>query len=322
MKKVSVYIIVIVLLIGITIKSVFMDEFNQDGIYFKLSVQDDIPLKHSLNAFGIKLKSQLDREEIVYDYIKVENDKLIFEYLDQDDILKLEKVLNNYSSIFKIEKNEYIYALSFLPVYIKREEENLLEDTKKILEKRLETAGLYNRLFDVFVRDKTSIKISKNKFIEIAIPHLCNKCPEQREVKLLGMVGYFSMMPVDDNNTVQEDALPISDSSFIRKASVVFTNDKPQLKIQLTNEGTKLLAEYTERNILKKIALVIDGKSYAMPRIIEGIWNGTFTIDSENLTVQEIHDFTLVLNSGVLPSSIQIVNKRSIIWDSNKFCLE
>jgi hypothetical protein len=105
MKKISI-ILIILILIGIIIKIVFIDDFNQKGIYLKFSIDEEVPLNQRLNSFAIKIKNDLDKEDIVYDYIKIEKNKLIFENLDENDNSKIDKILNNYSFIFNIEKNK------------------------------------------------------------------------------------------------------------------------------------------------------------------------------------------------------------------------
>jgi preprotein translocase subunit SecD len=112
-------------------------------------------------------------------------------------------------------------------------------------------------------------------------------------------------MSVNDEDKVLKNSIPIIDSSLLKKVSLVFKDEKAQLNIHLNKKGTKILADYTEINILKKIAIVIDDKVYSIPRIMDSIWNGTFLVDLEALTAQEIHDLALVLNSGVLPSIIR-----------------
>lgn len=312
MKKILLFIAIIVL-IGISVKTIFLDEFNQDGIYLKLSIDEKLSIKQRLNSFAIKIQSQLDREEILYDDIKIEQNKLIFEYLDGDDNLKIDKILNNYKSIVNIEKNEFIYTLSFLSRYVQDEEQKLLKNTKKVLENRLEEAGLYNRLFDIFLSEKATIKISENKFIEITIPKLCNKCSAERVKQMLGAVGYFSIMPLNDNDEIQKSSIPIIDSSFLKKALLVFKDDKAELNIQLDTNGAKILADYTARNILKKIAIVIDDKIYATPRIMDNIRNDSFVVELEGLKSKDIYDLVLVLNNRVLSSKIRfdMVKKRS-----------
>jgi len=172
--------------------------------------------------------------------------------------------------------------------------------------------GIYKTLFDGFLREKTTVIMGDDEFIEITIPKLCDKCPKDKVEKILGSLGYFSLMPLNDNDELMKDSVPIIDSSMLKKASLIFKDDKPQLNIQINEYGTKILANYTERNILKKMAIVVDNKIYAMPRIVEGIWNGSFVLGLEDMSNQEIHDLALILNSGVLVSAIRVEKKYSI----------
>jgi len=317
MKKVLLLIVTIIL-IGIGIKSIFFDEFNQNGIYLKLSTDDEWSSHQRLNAFAIKIKSQLDKEDIVYDYMKVEDNKLIFENLDEGDSEKIAKILQNYNAIFNIKRDGFTYSFSFSSSYLKKEKAKSLESAKKILEKRLEQAGLYNRMFDIFLSEKLTIEISENKFIEITIPKLCKKCPELRVNQWIGSVGYFSLMPVNDNDEVNESDIPIIDSSMLKKVSMAFKDKKPQLNISVTNSGKKILADYTTTHILNKVAIVIDAKVYSLPRITDGIVNGSFVVDIEELSVVEVYDLVLIINNGALLSSFQVETKKSINWGDKK----
>jgi len=121
MKK-TLLVIASITLIVLGIKSLFIDEFNQDGVYYKFSIEGNVPLRQHLNAFAIRIQNELDREEIVYDNLKINDNKFTFEFLDEDDALKVRKILNNYTSIFNVEKNEYVYYMFFKSKYLKQEE--------------------------------------------------------------------------------------------------------------------------------------------------------------------------------------------------------
>jgi len=319
MKKVLLLIVTIIL-IGVGIKSIFLDESNQYGIYLKLSTDDEWSSHQRLNAFAIKIKSQLDKEDIVYVYMKVEDNQLVFENIDEDDSKKIGKILQNYNAIFNIKRDGFIYSLSFSSSYVKKEKAKSLESAKKILEKRLEQAGLYNSMVDIFSSEKSTIEISENKFIEITIPKLCRKCPELRVKQWIGSVGYFSLMPVNDNDEVNESDIPIIDSSMLKKVSMAFKDKKPQLNISVNNRGKKILADYTATHILNKVAIVIDGKVYSMPRITDGIVNGSFVVDIEELSTVEIYDLILAINNGTLPSPLSVESMRRINCE-NQSCL-
>lgn len=304
MKKLLLVILVTITLIGIAIKSIFIDEFNQNGVYYKLSIEEEISFHQRLNSFVITIQSQLDGEDIIYNGMKIDQNKLIFESLDYDDNLKITKILNNYNSIFTIEQNEYIYSLSFTPEYLKKQKNELLKNTKKVLERRLEKLGLYNRLFDIFLSEKTTVITSDEKFIEINIPKLSDKYPEEKVKQILGAIGYFRLMSVNENGELSKDSIPIIDSSMLKKVSLVFENDKDQLNIQVNKDATKILADYTASNILKEIAIVVDNKIYATPKIVNGTFYGSFTVDLDRSTPKEIDELALILNSGALPTQV------------------
>jgi preprotein translocase subunit SecD len=185
MKKLLLVIVSIILIV-LGIKSVFIDDYNRDGVYYKLSIEGKVPLRQRLNAFAIRIQNELDREDIVYDDLKINNNKFTFEFLDEDDELKVKNILNKVTSIFDITKHHHIYSLSFKAKYLKQEESKLLEKTKKVLEKRLESIGLYKTLFDAFLSEKTTVIISDEKFIEINISKFCDKCPDEK-VSLIPM---------------------------------------------------------------------------------------------------------------------------------------
>jgi len=320
MQKVLLLIVFIVF-IGISIKNIFIDEFNQNGVYYKFSIDEEITLTQKLNYFAILIKRQLDREDIIYDYIEIDENKLIFEHLDSDDTLKITKVLNEYSSIFTIEQNEYIYSLSFKSEYLEKQKSELLEKTKYVLEKRLEEMGLYNSLFDIFLSEITTVITSDDNFIEINIPKLCDKCPREKVNQVLGVIGYFKLISVNEKCELSKDSIPIIDSSMLKKVSFVFENDKDQLNIQVNKYATKILADYTASNIFKKVAIVVDNKIYATPKIVDGIFDGFFTVDLEGFTAKEMDKLALIINSGALPTQLFLVKRYYIQSVSIESCL-
>jgi len=300
-------------LIAFSIKSIFLDDFNQDGIYLKLSIEEKLSQQQKLNAFAIRIRAQLDRGNIVYTNLKIDDNKIFFKFLDEDDSFKVREIVNTYTSVFDIELNERGYSFSFLSEYLKKEKDGLLEKSKQVLERRLERMGLYHGLFDVFLRNTTKVKLSDNRFIEISIPKLCSKCSEEKVKHILGSVGYFTLMSVDDKDTLLKDSIPILDSSFLKKVSVTFDNDRPQLMIALNEEGKRILADYTAINIMKKIAILVDGKVYSISRIIEAISIGSFVVTLEELNPQELHDLTIMIGNHPLPSSLGVEEMYRIV---------
>lgn len=115
----------------------------------------------------------------------------------------------------------------------------------------------------------------------------------------------------------------------LKDASVAFQGQgigSPQISLTFDDEGTKLFAEITKRNIGKGVAIVLDNlpitdtnsdgnideldPPYA-PTIQQEILGGQAVITG-NYTVQEANDLVKRLNEGALPVPIALVGQQSV----------
>ncbi len=83
-----------------------------------------------------------------------------------------------------------------------------------------------------------------------------------------------------------------------------------QVNFSLSTESAPRFGAFTEQNIGRQMAIVLDHRVTTAPRIngrIEdsGVIEGTFT-------QQEAHDLTLVLRAGALPASIKYLEERTV----------
>jgi preprotein translocase subunit SecD len=107
---------------------------------------------------------------------------------------------------------------------------------------------------------------------------------------------------------------------YLTKATVVFdqTTYKPQIQLKFNDEGAKLFADITARNIKKPIAIYLDGASiidtngdgkidnqdiYA-PTVEDKITGGSAVITSADMSTQTANSIASRLNSGALPVKI------------------
>ena len=104
-----------------------------------------------------------------------------------------------------------------------------------------------------------------------------------------------------NNSSRQPEVLNVQkevllDNSVVRNAAVVADGrGNPEINVKLTDDGAKRFAEVTRQNIGKRLAIVIDGKTYMAPRINseipsgEAIISGAFTkAEAENLAARII----------------------------------
>jgi len=87
--------------------------------------------------------------------------------------------------------------------------------------------------------------------------------------------------------------------------------NKPTVVLNFNEEGTKLFADLTEKNIGKTIAIYLDGQVISSPTVNEKIPNGqaiisgAFKIEEAKLLVQR-------LNSGALPVPISLASSQVV----------
>ena len=87
-------------------------------------------------------------------------------------------------------------------------------------------------------------------------------------------------------------------------------NNRPAVSFSLNNEGARKFGTFTQANIGRQLAIVLDGRVYSAPRIEgriddEGRIHGSFTN-------QEASDLSLTLRSGALPASLTYLEERTV----------
>lgn len=84
-----------------------------------------------------------------------------------------------------------------------------------------------------------------------------------------------------------------------------------EVLLDFDSEGTKLFAAATTANIKKPLLIVIDDEIISAPTVSTAITDGSAVIEGQ-FTAQEANDLAVLLRSGALPVSFEIMEKRSI----------
>ncbi len=85
----------------------------------------------------------------------------------------------------------------------------------------------------------------------------------------------------------------------------------PQIALRFDEEGTKLFADITARNVGKPVAIFIDGEIVSQPIVQAEIRDGQAVITS-NFTLAEANAEVKRFNEGALPVPISLVSQQSI----------
>lgn len=86
---------------------------------------------------------------------------------------------------------------------------------------------------------------------------------------------------------------------------------EPQVAIQFDDEGKKLFADITKRNLNKTLAIYIDGELITAPTVQAEITNGEAVITGQ-YTVAEANVLKKRLDEGALPVPLTLVSQQSI----------
>ncbi|MFB6181417.1 MAG: protein translocase subunit SecD [Candidatus Magasanikbacteria bacterium] len=84
-----------------------------------------------------------------------------------------------------------------------------------------------------------------------------------------------------------------------------------QVSLQFNDEGARLFAEITERNVGKPVGIFLDGKPISTPRVNQVITNGEAVITG-NFSVKEAQNLAERLNAGALPVPIELISQQSV----------
>jgi len=103
---------------------------------------------------------------------------------------------------------------------------------------------------------------------------------------------------------------------MLKNAMISVRDNEPYVDLTLDKRGTKLFAELTEKNVGKRLAIVLDGNVMKAPTIKEAIPHGraqiTLGYGNYHDTMKEAEDLTLVLQEGALPATLHEATKTVI----------
>ncbi|MFA5185606.1 MAG: protein translocase subunit SecD [Patescibacteria group bacterium] len=85
----------------------------------------------------------------------------------------------------------------------------------------------------------------------------------------------------------------------------------PQIALQFDDEGTKLFADITKRNVGKRVAIFLDGNVEIAPTVQTEIANGQAVITG-NYTIEEAKTKAMRLQQGALPIPIKLIAQQTV----------
>ena len=152
------------------------------------------------------------------------------------------------------------------------------------------------------------------------------KTGDSRRQLNLALQGYLPkgteiyFQRIIDNQTKRESKVPILLNSqvlmtgeMVKNAQVRIggTFNEPYVSLDLTGRGGKIFATITEKNVNKRLAIVLDEVVRSAPVIREKILGGSAQI-SGSFSHEEATDLAIVLRVGALPAPVEIIQNLTV----------
>lgn len=194
--------------------------------------------------------------------------------------------------------------------------EDAMNGIRDVVERRVNLFGVAEPVVQIEGKDRLAVELAGITDIQQAID-LIGQTPflefkelrgetetnailaAQKENKMMDQDPYFKSTGLTGRNLKRSE--PVLDP----------TTQQPEVSIKFDDEGTKLFAEITKRNIGKNVAIYLDGEAISIPVVQNEITSGTAQI-SGSFTIAQAKELATRLNAGALPVPITNISKQTI----------
>ena len=299
----------------------------QGGSYLLLEVDSEPVIKQYLQNKLISLRKILKEKKIKYENLKISENTIKF-------IIKNNQDIQNFESFFIDKKNlinpyydkyksyELDYSINNNLFKINYSKYGIIEIKNTTLNQSLEIVR--RRIDEVGTNDPTIIKRGNNRIL-VELPGLDNP---NRIKELLGKTANLTFRIVaneessfgvetifyekqDSSEKVSKRVILSGDNLINAKPSFDNRNNESIVSFTLDRVGAKKFARATQKNVGKKLAIILDNKIISAPQIREPILGGNGQI-SGTFTFQSATDLALLLRSGSLPAPLEVVEERTV----------
>lgn len=188
-----------------------------------------------------------------------------------------------------------------------------MQGVRDVVERRVNIFGVSEPVVQISGQDRLIVELAGVKDVNQAIS-LIGETPflEFKEEK---PNAQEILQAQQQGQRLNEDPFQSTglNGRHLKRAQLVFDQQtsQPQVSLELNEEGTKLFAEITKRNLGKLVAIYLDGAPISIPVVQSEITDGSAVI-SGKFTAKEAKLLATRLNSGALPVPITLISQQTI----------
>ncbi|OIN87446.1 MAG: protein-export membrane protein SecD [Alphaproteobacteria bacterium CG1_02_46_17] len=295
-------------------KSVSLGLDLQGGSHLLLQADIDSVIKKHLDDAESFARGKIKSENISYKDISADNESVSVELKSEDDVSAMRKIFREADELLIIEAEGMVVSASYDEKGLKTITDQTLSQSIEVVSRRVNGTGTKEPIIQrqgddrILVQlpgmnDPGRVKELLNKTAQLSF-HLVSMTGEGLNVRTLPMrEGQGQTLPINRR--------PLLTGEMLTNAQPTFQDGAPIVSFRLNSAGAKKFCDVTRDNVDKPFAVVLDGEIITAPRINEAICGGSAVITGR-FTIQEANDLALLLRAGALPTSLSIVEERSV----------
>ncbi|MGE4456900.1 MAG: protein translocase subunit SecD [Arcobacteraceae bacterium] len=302
----------------------------QGGLHMRLGVKTEEAVHNKIRSVSTSLKYFAQKEGILIEDFRLDENSIKFILLDSDEIERLETEITKIKGIHFEKDGDLNYTLTLTEQEIVLVKDMAVSQAVETIRNRLDQFGLA----------EPSVTRQGISDIVVELPGIKTQEDEKHARELIARPANLELMAVDEARAdqvyalneqsardygavIKPDAkdpkskyllkeLPILTGEDVVDARVVFDQSNlPVINFTLSNAGASIFGDFTASNVGTRLAVVLDGEVYSAPVIRERIGGGSGQI-SGSFTVMEAGNVAIALRSGALPASVEMLEKRSV----------
>ena len=317
----------------------------QGGTYLVLQVQVEEAIAQETDQTVDRLTSQMRTKNVRYDEVRrVDNRRILVRNIPSEQLSDFRDLVNAQLSgtwdLAPAAGEPSSYMLSLRPSEVARIQEDTMRLSLETIERRINALGLTEPTIQRRGRNANEILVQLPGEADPSRAKAVIQAGGQLEYKLVSdptrypsqaaaLAAHGGVLPPDtelltgraeERNAPQGGEVwyvlsrtPIITGRDLRSATEVRSTTNPgqwQVNFSLSPDAARRFGPFTEQNIGRDMAIVLDHRVYSAPVIhgrIEdmGLIEGSFSQESA-------HDLALVLRAGALPASIKYLEQETV----------
>ncbi len=328
MKNQKLNFALLIALVAVSVATIVYKPVNlgldlKGGISIVLEPDYTKAISNEYESFSRELEKVLREEGLKILDVIAHEESIEIEYLEESEVPKIEESIRKLLDQVVIERvQEGILLVRFSPDYIETLKKDIVDQTIEIIRSRIDTLGVAQPVVTKIGKDRILVELPG--FLDIDRAKKIIGSTASLELKLV-IDSSFSLEELRKKLTEDTEILPSREGDewfLLDKVPVVSGSDlktaymsqdefgRPAVGFELKGDAADRFAEFTSKNIGKRLAIVLEDKVVSAPVIQSRISDrGQIT---GNFTSEEVRDLALILRTGALPTNLNILQEKVV----------